>query len=218
MRSACVVKCACALIGDGWFCYLIGSPVPNISSRADKVENSLTSTERLAPIKRKSCDWLRVRRMAIFFVLRQFFGERVNAHEEKKKRDRENITEVCQWNLSSRGWQACVCVCYEQTVQARAHAPSVLIEQWDPPVGLNHFSLPVRQGLCVPSLQALVDYNVFNVGMALASVASIVFVTFCVVKVVDKSNLIWLGFVSCRGHPNSSRAAADARQGLRSLL
>nr|CAD7568792.1 unnamed protein product [Timema californicum] len=50
------------------------------------------------------------------------------------------------------------------------------------------------------------------------SVASIVFVTFCVVKVVDKSNLIWLGFVSCRGHPNSSRAAADARQGLRSLL
>nr|CAD7400960.1 unnamed protein product [Timema cristinae] len=30
------------------------------------------------------------------------------------------------------------------------------------------------------------------------SVASIVLVTFCVVKVVDKANLIWLGFVSWR--------------------
>nr|CAD7595726.1 unnamed protein product [Timema genevievae] len=42
-----------------WLVPRYGSPVPNISSRADKVENSVTSAEQLAPFKWKSCDWLK---------------------------------------------------------------------------------------------------------------------------------------------------------------
>ncbi|CAG2057155.1 unnamed protein product [Timema podura] len=54
---------------------MVGSPVPNISGRADKVEMSLTSSEQLALIRLKSfCDWLKAHHVTTFLFYVSFLA------------------------------------------------------------------------------------------------------------------------------------------------
>nr|CAD7202999.1 unnamed protein product [Timema douglasi] len=95
--------------------WLIGSPVPNISSSVDEVEMSQTLVEQFTPMRQKSCDWLRVRQVTTFLVAGDSFGYlSASVPGDSSRSDFSYLSQI------SVGWPT-FGVCGDQALGRMAH-------------------------------------------------------------------------------------------------